>query len=636
MSDDIEYDFGVAYGDHRECIYEDLESPGRRKPCSSSDGMMVYEHQEEESGVLSYDAHCFVCKSSFSQSELKSSRHGPELYDGAEAREGKPRKPKREPITLDEMSRLKATTGFTAFKWRGLFDEYNEFYGHRTRVVDGKPIARYYPETQDSRIKGFKCRVFPKDFSRGKLGLTGNMSELSGQAKFRGKKGKYILIVGGEEDKVAAYQMLRESQKARGQGEFAAIPVVSPTSGEGSCAKQCAANREFLDQYDFIIVGLDNDKAGIEAMAKTAAVLPKHKVKLVKWSDKDPNHMLQQGKEKQFVRDFYQAEEYVASGIKTSSQLSQEMVKELLLEKASLPPFMSDLQHLMKGGIPLGVIVNIIAETSVGKTAHVNSIFLHMLFHSPYKLGVVSLELTAGQYAISMLSKFAGVNLLGFENGQDAVDLLATPEMQAKEAELWTNEVGEPRWALLDERDGSIEGVQTQVEKLIHIHECKFVVIDVLSDLLEGASIEEQGLHMRWQKGSAKNGVTIINVVHTRKAGLSKDGSKRKVGESDAYGSSTITKSAACNIILHRDKMEEDLILRNTTEVEVPKCRWSGLTGAAGQWFYDNKTSQTYDYNTYFGAQGHDPEVSGVKEAEAFATMVEPLIIDRETGEVLS
>lgn len=626
MSKEGEQDSGVFIGEHKACIAEGVSELGGRKSCDSSDGLAIYEHLDETTGKLTFDGHCFSCKGNFSVKELRDSVYGPELYDGAEGRAPTPRASKKEPITLSEFSRLHSTTGFVAFNWRGIYDEYNEFYGHLTRIVGSTPIARYYPETVDYSIKGYKCRVFPKDFSRGKLGLTGNGSQLSGQAKFKGKKGKYILIVGGEEDKVAAYQMLRESQKERNQGQYDAIPVVSPTSGEGSAAKQCAANRDFLDRYDNIILGFDNDEAGIAAMKATAAVLPKHKVKLVEWSNKDPNEMLLKGQEKQFIRDFYGAEEYIASGIKTSKQIDVELIKELLIAKTTLPECMQPLQEMMCGGFPLGYIINIIADTGIGKTEHVNSIFLHMIFNSIFKVGVVSLELTAGQYGIAMLSKFIGKNLLRFENGQDAVDYINTPEILAKREELWTNEFGEPRWSLLDERDGSIEGLQDQVEKLIHQHGCKFIVIDVLSDLLEGASIEEQGLHMKWQKGIVKNGVTIINVVHSRKPGTSSDGVLRRITEYDAYGSSTIVKSAGANLLMHRDKMNEDPIIRNTTELELAKCRWSGITGDAGKLYYDGMTRQTYNYDKYFGPAGHE-SAQPVKEAE---------VIDQETGEVHS
>ena len=603
---DCEYDAGTFIGEHKACVVNEIpegDLRGRKK-CESSDGLAVYEHVDEETGKIWYDGHCWSCKQSISKDELKDSTLGPVLYEGAEDRTPLKKKVK-EPIAAEDKKRLFATTGYKSGNFRGIKDEYSEFFGHRTRLApDGTPIARYYPETDNGKVVGYKCRVFPKDFTRGKLGWTGASTQLSGQARFKGG-GKYILVVGGEEDKVAGFEMLRESQISRGQEDFEPIPVVSCTAGEGSAAKQCARQYEFLDEYDFIILGFDNDEAGLAAQKATAKLLPKHKVKLATWSGKDPNKMLQDGKSRQFLRDFYGAKDFVESGIKTSAQIDDELTKELLLKKIGLPSYMSELEKMMAGGIPLGYIVNIIADTGIGKTEYVNSMILHWLFNSPYKVGVVSLELTAGQYGISMLSKFIGKNLLRFATGEEAVEFINTPEVKAKREDLWTTDIGEPRWALLDERDGSVEGLQSQIEKLVSIHDCKLIIIDVLSDLLEGLSNEEQGLHMKWQKNLVKKGVTLINVVHSRKPATSKDGTVREITEYDAYGSSTIVKSSGCNILLSRDKLAQDEVLKNTTLPRVPKCRWSGMTGEAGLWYYDGMTRQSYDYNEYFGSAGH-------------------------------
>ena len=40
------------------------------------------------------------------------------------------------------------------------------------------------------------------------------------------------MITAGEIDLVSAYQMLREDQKSRGQGEYDPVAVVSPTTGD--------------------------------------------------------------------------------------------------------------------------------------------------------------------------------------------------------------------------------------------------------------------------------------------------------------------------------------------------------------------------------------------------------------------
>jgi len=64
-------------------------------------------------------------------------------------------------------------------------------------------------------------------------------------------------------------------------------------------------------------------------------------------------------------------------------------------------------------------------------------------------------------------------------------------------------------------------------------------------------------------------------------------------------GSSTIIKSASLNILLKRDKMAEDPIVRNTTEILVPKNRLCGITGQAGGVYYDNETHTLHNLDDW-------------------------------------
>lgn len=499
-----------------------------------------------------------------------------------------------------EIVKLIQSTGYIGNNYRGIKDEHLKFFGHLRKLNDkGEVIASYYPETnQKGKIAGYKCRNHPKDFSFGKVGNTGSKNQLSGQVKFT-SRGKYLLLVGGEEDKVAAYQMLFEN---RSSDEYDSIAVVSPTSGESSCAKQVASNFAFCDQFDQIHIGMDNDDAGRKAAAEIAAVLPKEKVRMVLWSGKDPNKMLQDGKAKQFCRDFYAAKPLVASGIQDSSGLMSQVKEELLRPRIGLPPHLHKLEAAMKGGIQQGRIVNIIGDTSVGKTTHVNGLVYHWMFNAPEKVGVVSLEATAGQYTLDLLSLHLEQNLLWLGDGQDIIDYLDREDVQALYDDLLTDSTGQSRFAILDERDGDIKMLEKQIEKLIHQHGCKIIVIDVLTDILRGSNSDLQEDHMKWQKQIVKNGITIINVLHTRKPPTNADGTFRKATEYDAFGSSSFVQAAAINIVISRNKMSPDSIQKNLTFVDMPKCR-GGITGEITQLYYAQETRQVVDYEDYMNVK---------------------------------
>lgn len=503
-----------------------------------------------------------------------------------------------EAMDIEEVKELIRSTGYVSHGYRGIRDEINKFFGHLSKLdSQGNVLARYYPETNNNgKLTGYKCRNHPKDFSHGKVGATGNKSQLSGQVKFKSPS-KYVLYVGGEEDKAAAYQMLKENRKDQ---EFDSIPVVSPTSGEGSAAKQAAMQYDWFDQYDIIVIGMDQDEAGIKATKEIASVLPKEKIRIATWSGKDPNQMLIDGKEKQFVRDFYNAKEFINSGISSSGDAEAGLAEFLTAPKIGLPPQLSKLEAAMRGGIKsTGSVVNIIGDTSIGKSFLSDTLIYHWLFNSPRVPTIVSLERTKEELTIDLLSMHLKKNLMWFTDGHDAVDYLNRPEVQALKNNLLYNDAGEPRFFIIDEREGEIELLKRQMEKSGKVNDSRLMVIDPLTDFLRSLGTEVQENFMMWQKLQKKNGFVFINILHTRKPPTDKEGNVRKVTEYDALGSGTFIQSADVNIVINRDKMASDPIEKNTTYVDMPKCR-GGITGEICALYYDAETRQQYDRDDYF------------------------------------
>lgn len=568
--------------------------------CTSSDGMSVYQHEDNDGGYY-YDAYCWSnCKKAFSNNQLAESNIGADLGINKSGKRVDPppiKAVKQDPMTYEEVLDFIDEVGYKSNNYRGIRDEISESFGHLTKLNDkGRVVAQYYPETKNGEVVGYKCRNHPKDFRFGKLGVTGSTCDLSGQVLFN-NGGRFVLLVGGEADKAAAYQMLKDYQDQRGYSDRNPVAVVSPTVGETGCIKQVAAQYEWFDKFENIIVGFDSDEAGMEAAKEVAKVLPATKVKIAHWTGKDPNEMLLNRQHKQFISDFYSAKDYVQSHIISSSDLDVLIEEELLTPKIPLPHFMCELQKMMCGGIPLGYIVNFCAYTGVGKTSIVNEMIYYWIFNSPHKIGVVSLELTGAQYGLAMLSRHIGNKLQLFEDGNKAVDFIRKPEIVEKRTELWHNEFGEPRWYLMQERDGSLGEIEKQCELMIKKYGIKVIILDPLQDALDGSTNEDQAMFMKWQKGVVKSGVTFININHLRKQN-SKGGDSDP--ESSVHGSSSIVKSGGSNIFFTRDKMAEDPVERNTTKAFATKIRWTGHSGNCGEYYYDIKTHTLHDKVEYF------------------------------------
>ena len=523
----------------------------------------------------------------------------------------------KESITPQRAKQLQQAYGYKGNNFRGISDETLKYYMVLSQkdTTSGKVTHRYYPATEyveeegRSRLKGYKVRIVEtKEFAS--EGRFGNCSDFFGE--FRASvPSKIILIVGGECDAMAAHQMLSAYRKRKGNDGYSPITVLSPMTGE-NCRSVVQRKYEYLNQADKIIIGFDNDKAGWEATEQLVDVLPKGKMHVAKWSMKDPNEMLETGKEKQFISDYFNAKPYVPSGIVGSSNLMEAIRESVMLDKISLPPFMSNLQKMMRGGIPLGYIVNIGAETGQGKTTVINEMIYHWIFNSPYLLGIVSLELDKGQYGKALLSRHISCKIDLIGDKHEALAFVDSYEVQEKALSLFTTKEGQDRFLLIDDRDGSVQHLQDKVEEMVIKCGVKVIVLDPIQDILDSLGNDQQNEFMTWQKGMVKSHkVSFININHLRKLppvvnnkGKADEEKKlREPTEDDFHGSSSIAKSAGCNILIWRDKDATDERIKNTTNVKVPKIRWTGLTGYSTSWYYDNETHTMHDKKEFFAKE---------------------------------
>jgi len=555
--------------------------------CGSSDGRALY--QDESS-------HCFVCEHTIPSEEFKEAnqKKPSRVRSSVKKEEDMEVKPSTKPaLTPEENAEIKAETSVKAKGFREIDDSVYAKFGVRHAFAEdtGEVIEQYYPCTQDGQLVGYKVREVPKNFYS--KGRTGADCELFMQFKFN-RGGKYVIITEGEIDALSAYQMLSEYNNSKGRDYETA--VVSPTTGANS-HKQIAGQFRFFDSFENIIISYDNDKAGQTATEQLLKVLPKGKVKIMPMRYKDANEYLEKDKAKEFVNDFYEAKKQVPVGVLASSNLYDRIMGQTAVAKIPFPPMMQKLNELFVGGMPLGHIINIAADTGIGKTTLVNELIYYWIFNSPHTVGIVSMELDAGQYGEVLLSRHLEKKLALIESQDEKIAYLSTNRVIDKAKELTIKEDGDSRFYLLDNRDGTIEEIQDTVEELVSSCGAKVIVLDPLQDILDGLSNEEQANFMKWAKGFIKShGITFVFINHMRKTPAGQSGAD---SEQNIMGSSTIIKSASANILLKRDKMAESELIRNSTEITVTKNRVCGLTGPAGFIYYDNATHTLHNLDDW-------------------------------------
>ena len=577
--------------------------------CGSSDAMAIYIPEGED-----INAFCFSCNSAFDKEGLAELEIDTE--DGLESyleRTASVKKSTGEPITKEQLRMITSRSDLRGNGFRGIDDETLAFYRIRTEFdISGNPFKRYYPNTIDYKPSSYQVRVIQEKMFFF-IGMAGNDTQFFGQRQFP-DGGKRLLIVGGQEDCAAAQQMLWDYAGRTGKQKYGRTAVVSTPSGE-NCVAIMKAQYKWLDTFDEITFGLDNDEVGQKAMEDALPFMPKGKVKIAKWAGKDPNAMLESGEATKFISNYYDAKKHIPIGILDTSTLGEKLRETIVLPKVGLPNFMIEIQRLMAGGIPQRKIVNIAAETGIGKTSLVNEIIYEWIFTDGVKPAVVTLELDAPEYAMSLLSRHIGKKLSLFDDPQEALEYVNRPWVLEKEQELYFHEDGSPRWYLVDDRATTVPSIIEKVEELIISFGCNVIVFDPLSDLIARRPLDEQEDFMQWQKNIKKeHDVIFFNVNHVRGSSTNQDKGADKVRflvEDDIMGSTSIPKSADCNILLSRNKYSTDPEVQNTTEVFMPKCRWTGRTGSAGKWFYDNEEHTLYDLDYY----KKYVLVNGVKEA---------------------
>lgn len=531
------------------------------------------------------------------------------------------------PFNPDIHARMKETYTHETYGFRGIRTDTAKYFGilHGIDQNTGLVNEQLYPCTIDYNLTGYKGRKVPKAFPA-PVGETGKECELFGQFRFKERRDKYCLIVGGELDQLSASQMLYDYQEGKrkpGEEAFERIPVVSSTIGESGAHKQVAAQYAWFNRFERVIICMDNDKAGMEAALKIAKALPKGKAYVMDMGLKDPNCYIWDNeaqkpvsRSREFVSAFFKAQPYTPTGIVGSGTLMTAIRQAAIVPKIPLPDFMHEVEVLMGGGIPLGVIVNLGSASGTGKSTIIDECVYHWIFNSPHKIGVISLESDCAQYGTKILSRHMGIKIDLIPSVEDKVAFLNSPEAQEASDELFFNTDGSHRWHLVDDRDGSIEELKEMIMSLIIQCDCKVIVLDPLQDILDGMSIDEQAVFMRFMKGTVKShGVTFINVNHVRKSsgGQKANSTGADIHEEDFQGSSAIFKSAACNLLFTRNKEAENEIERNVTKLKMTKCRWTGNTApVAGRYIYVNREHKLYDLNDYLD---RNPAVKAEYEA---------------------
>lgn len=259
-------------------------------------------------------------------------------------------KPNQEIEMPEELSIMKQ-------EFRGVLPSTYKAYGVKAEFDEGTGDLEklYYPYG-----KGYKVRKLPKEFyASGKMD-----GKLFGQGIV---KSSILVITEGEQDAMAAFQMLKASNPVK-------FPAVVSLPNGASSPKAVSDNLDWIKAHAKVVLCFDNDKAGSEGLEKVAALL-EGKVHTVSMELKDAAEYLESGKAAEFVEAVRSARRYSPEGIVTVA----DVMKDAMKKPEWGVPWPWETLNKATFGIREGEGYYIGAGVKVGKSEFLNELVKHLI-----------------------------------------------------------------------------------------------------------------------------------------------------------------------------------------------------------------------------------------------------------------
>ncbi|QHJ79932.1 MAG: hypothetical protein [Caudoviricetes sp.] len=520
--------------------------------CGSSDGNGMYSDGHQ---------YCFVCEN-YIPVEKDKSENTHKYYGGAKVSSG-----------TDVWSFGEYDGKYSDLKSRGLQKEICQKYGYwvAKRNREFFQVANYFDV--EGNLVAQKVRGADKEFkSNGKL----KAEYLFGKQLWNG--GKKIVITEGEIDCLTVAQL---------QG--GKYPVVSIPLGANAAKKALAANYEYLDQFDEIILMFDMDEAGRKAVEESAPVLPSGKVKIASLPLKDANECLLKGKSQAVLDQIWNAQPWVPDGVVSAISL-RDRVREAMFRDETTgllftgQPKLNDMTLGARGG----EVIMVTSGSGMGKSTFVRQQALQW-GKSGNKVGLAMLEEAVEETVQDLMGLNNNVRL---RQDKD----LKTAILEDGRFDSWYEELFESdMFHLYDSFAESQEDrLFAKLSYMVDGLGCNIIILDHISIVVSGMednSDERKTIDrlMTKLKSFAKTkGVVVVVICHLKNPEKGKAHEEgRPVSITDLRGSGALRQLSDTIIALERDQQGD---YANVVQLRVLKCRFTGDTGIAGHMLYNKIT----------------------------------------------
>lgn len=452
---------------------------------------------------------------------------------------------------------------YMALSKRGLTEETCRKWGYtvgKWSNGDWVQIADY--RNSDNKVVAQKVRWPNKDFK-----MIGDKKGYSFFGSHLWNGGKKIVITEGEIDAMSVSQVQDHKW-----------PVVSIPNGADAAKKKIAANLQYFDKFEEVILMFDMDEPGKEAAAEVAELFPPGKCKIATLPMKDANECLVAGKGAEIVKAIWNAKEYRPDGILNGDELWEEVIKPV--NEATIGyPWMK--LNAITHGIRESSLIVLTSGSGMGKSAVVREIMYHILMGAGQNIGMIMLEESVKRTALGFMGMYLNKPIHVNDEG--------ITDEQKKEA--FDATVGSGKVFLYNHFGSTeIENLLNRIRFLVKGCGCKYIVLDHISIVVSGMG---EGDERRLIDNAMtalrtlveETGCTLFLISHLKRPSGDKgheNGAETSL--SQLRGSHSIAQLADMVIGLERDQQGDT---PNVTTLRVLKNRFSGETGVAGYLMYD-------------------------------------------------
>lgn len=522
--------------------------------CGSSDGNSVYSDGHE---------YCFVCEhrvpASDERKEKLSSRR--RIVGGGK------------PMSYNVWNFGDSNGRYSALTARGISKETCQKAGYWIAKVDGVmyQVADY--RDQNGNIVSQKVRDKDKNFK-----TTGSHKSDALFGKHLWNGGKKIVVTEGEIDMLTVMEL-----------QDCKYPVVSLGHGASAAKKTCAANYEYFDQFEQIILMFDMDEAGRKAVEEAAQVLPAGKVRVAVLPCKDANECHLNGHDREIMEQVWNAGPWIPDGVVSALSL-RERIREHLSSEESVGLLFSGCSGINDKtlGARGGEVIMVTSGSGMGKSTFVRQQALQWGTAMGKKVGLAMLEESVEETAEDLIGLHNRVRLR-------QSDSLKREIIENGKFDQWFDELfGNDTFHLYD----SFAEAETDrlLAKLAYMRSglgCDVIILDHISIVVSasGESDERKMIDnlMTKLKGFAKStGVVLVVICHLKNPDKGKAHEEgRPVSITDLRGSGALRQLSDTIIALERNQQGD---MPNLVLVRILKCRFTGDTGIAGYMEYNKET----------------------------------------------